>query len=84
MIGSDYYYSFNFGKVLKGNFNKSVAINSLLVWILSRLFDNSHFRQLKYVHVLWIHTEKMSENVFNDELDSCTKNLFPCYHENDY
>ena len=39
LIGSDYYYNFVFGEVLKRKVNEPVAINSLIGWILSGRFD---------------------------------------------
>ena len=68
-----------FGEVLRGKVNEPVAINFLLGWILSGRFDNPTSVNLNSAHVLQIHTEAMSENIFNDKLDSCLKHVFPCY-----
>ena len=83
LIGSDYYYSFIFGEVLKDDVNGPVAINSLFGRILFGRFDSPTSDNLNSVHILRIHTETMSENIFNDKLDSCAENLFPCYQESD-
>ena len=83
MIGSDYCYSFVFAEVLKGKVNEPVNINSLFGWILSGRFDNTTFVNLNSDHVLRIHTETMSRNIFNDKLDSCSKHVFPCYQESE-
>ena len=58
LIGSDYYYSFVFGEVLKGKINEPVAINSLLGWILSGRFNNPTSVNLNSVHKLRIHTKQ--------------------------
>ena len=80
MIGTDYYYySFVFGEVSKGKVNEPVTINSLFGLILSGRFDNSTSVDLNSTHVLRIHTETMSENIFTDELDSCIKHVFPSH-----
>ena len=76
LIGSDYCYSFIFGEVLKEEVNEPVAISSLFGWILSGCFDNPTSVNLNSVHVLRIHTKTMSENIFNDKLDSCSKHVF--------
>ena len=82
MIGTDYYYySFVFGEVSKGKVNEPVTINSLFGLILSGRFDNSTSVDLNSAHVLRIHTETMSENIFTDELDSCIKHVFPSHQE---
>ena len=81
MIGSDYFYSFVFGEVLKGKVNEPVAINSLFGWILFGRCDQSTSVNLNSVHVFRIYTETMLENIFNDKLDSCTKEVFPCHQE---
>ena len=49
--------------------------------ILSGRFDNSTSVDLNSAHVLRIHTETMSENIFTDELDSCIKHVFPSHQE---
>ena len=83
MIGSDYCYSFIFGEVLKEEVNEPVAINSLFGWILSGRFDNPTSVNLNSVHVLRIHTKTMSENIFDDKLDSCSKHVFPRHQESE-
>ena len=84
LIGSDYYYySFVFGEVLKDKVNEPVAINSLFGWILSRRFDKPTSINLNSVHVLQIHTETVTENIFDDKLDSCTKHTFPSHQESE-
>ena len=72
-----------FGKVLRGKVNEPVAINFLLGWILSGRFDNPTSVNSNSAHVLRIHTETMSENIFNDKLDSCLKHVFPCHQESE-
>ena len=74
-------FSFVFGEVLKGKVKEAVAINSLFGWISSRRFDQPTSVNLNSVHVFRIHTETMLENIFNDKLDSCTKEVFPCHQE---
>ena len=81
LIGSDYCYSFIFGEVLKEEVNEPVAISSLFGWILSGCFDNPTSVNLNSVHVLRIHTKTMSENIFNDKLDSCSKHVFSRHQE---
>ena len=81
LIGSDCYYSFVLGEVLKAKVNELVAINFLFRWILSRRFHNPTSVNLNTVHVLRIHTETMSENIFNGKLDSSTKHVLPCHHD---
>ena len=83
LIGSDYYYSLVFGEVLKGKVNEPVAISSLSGWIFSGRFNNPTSVNINSVHVLLIHTETMTENIFNDKLDSCTKHVFPCHQESE-
>ena len=81
LIESDCYYTFVLGEVLKGKVNEPVAINFLYRWILSRRFHNPTSVNLNTVHVLRIHTETMSENIFNGKLDSSTKYVLPCHHD---
>ena len=56
------------------------TLYSLFGWILAGHFDNPTSVNLhNSVHVLRIYTETISENIFNDKLDSCTKNVFSCF-----
>ena len=62
--------------------NISSTLYSLFGRILAGRFDNPTSVNLhNSVYVLRIYTETISENIFNDKLDSCTKNVFSCYQE---